>query len=126
MVLPRHNDKHQLLATLIQRLSSLASLVGVNYRSPIKPFSFCEWMAAGAWHGADDCSCSGATTAPLRISRVADMNVIRLHNCKRCGKTWFPRRPGAPKICPTCKTTHWDTPRTRRVSAKVKADALRR
>ena len=47
----------------------------------------------------------------LRISRVADMNVIRLHNCKRCGKTWFPRSPGVPKICPTCKTTYWNTPK---------------
>jgi len=74
--------------------------------------------AAGAGYSVADCNCSGATTSPLRISRVALMNVIRLHTCKRCGKTWFPRSPGRPNICPTCKTTHWDTARTKRVSAK--------
>jgi len=39
------------------------------------------------------------------------MDVIRLRKCQRCGKTWFPRSPGKPKICPTCKTIHWDTPK---------------
>jgi hypothetical protein len=24
---------------------------------------------------------------------------ITPHKCERCGKTWFPRRPGKPKIC---------------------------
>src|SRR5215472_3275329 len=37
------------------------------------------------------------------------MDIIRLHKCLQCGKTWYPRRPGTPRICPTCKTTYWNT-----------------
>jgi len=39
------------------------------------------------------------------------MEVIKLHKCKRCGKAWFPRKPGTPRICPTCKTTYWNEPK---------------
>jgi len=28
-----------------------------------------------------------------------------------CGKTWYPRKPGTPRVCPTCKTTYWNTPK---------------
>ena len=56
-------------------------------------------------HASDACHASFASNAP------PDMNLIRLHKCKRCGKAWFLRKPGTPKICPTCKTTYWHTPR---------------
>jgi hypothetical protein len=58
--------------------------------------------------------CLRATTLLLRMRRLKHMEVITLQNCKRCGKTWFPRTPGTPKICPTCKTTYWDTPKKER------------
>jgi hypothetical protein len=35
--------------------------------------------------------------------------------CERCGHRWVPRGPGAPRICPTCKSPYWDTPRRKRV-----------
>jgi hypothetical protein len=45
----------------------------------------------------------------ISLASPTHMDVIKLHECKRCGKAWFPRSPGTPKICPTCKTTHWNT-----------------
>jgi predicted Zn-ribbon and HTH transcriptional regulator len=47
----------------------------------------------------------------ISLASSRHMYVVKLHKCKRCGKTWFPRSPGTPRICPTCKTTHWDTPK---------------
>jgi uncharacterized OB-fold protein len=44
------------------------------------------------------------------------MDVITRLRCLRCGKKWFPRKPGIPKICPTCKTTHWNTPKEKQIS----------
>jgi hypothetical protein len=55
---------------------------------------------------------------PVRMRKVTYMEIIRLHQCKRCGKTWFPRSPGKPKICPTCKTPYWNMPRKERILAK--------
>jgi hypothetical protein len=46
---------------------------------------------------------SRATTLLLRTRKVKHMEVITLHLCKRCGKIWFPRTPGIPRICPTVK-----------------------
>ena len=31
--------------------------------------------------------------------------VVKLHKCGHRGKRWFPRKPGTPRVCPTCKTT---------------------
>jgi hypothetical protein len=28
------------------------------------------------------------------------MEVIELHKCKRCGKAWFPRKPGTSRDIP--------------------------
>jgi hypothetical protein len=30
--------------------------------------------------------------------------------CRRCGKQWHVRQTVV-RICPTCKTKHWNTPR---------------
>ncbi len=32
--------------------------------------------------------------------------------CKRCGHSWTPRQRDI-RICPKCKSAHWDTPRPR-------------
>jgi hypothetical protein len=45
------------------------------------------------------------------------MEVIKLHTCKQCGKNWFPRTPGTPRICPTCKSTYWNIPKKNSVKA---------
>ena len=47
----------------------------------------------------------------ISLGSSRHMYLVKLHKCKRCGKTWFPRSPGVPRICPTCKTTYWDTPK---------------
>ena len=56
------------------------------------------------------------TRCGLEISLASSfhMYVVKLHKCKRCGKRWFPRKPGTPRICPTCKTTYWDTLKERK------------
>ena len=38
----------------------------------------------------------------------------------RCGRRWWPRKPGRPAKCPTCHDPNWDKPRqrARRGSAK--------
>jgi hypothetical protein len=58
------------------------------------------------------------------MRKVVYMDVIRLHECKRCGKTWYPRTPELPKICPTCKTPYWNTPRTKAVTNKMGSPAV--
>jgi predicted Zn-ribbon and HTH transcriptional regulator len=30
--------------------------------------------------------------------------------CQRCGHKWIPRQIDV-RQCPSCKTTHWETPR---------------
>jgi predicted Zn-ribbon and HTH transcriptional regulator len=35
--------------------------------------------------------------------------------CKRCGKTWAPRKPQLPAQCPGCKSAYWDQARVREV-----------
>jgi len=42
--------------------------------------------------------------------------------CKRCGHTWTPRTQD-PRVCPDCKTTRFDSPRTgTEPGAKPKAE----
>ena len=35
--------------------------------------------------------------------------------CERCSHRWIPKQPGLPepKVCPKCKSYHWNTPRMR-------------
>jgi uncharacterized OB-fold protein len=47
----------------------------------------------------------------VSLASSTHMYVVKRHKCQRCGKAWFPRTPGTPKICPTCKTTNWHTPK---------------
>jgi len=51
------------------------------------------------------------------------MNVkITTITCQRCGKEWIPRIPD-PRLCPRCKSTRFDTPRTgNEVGAKPKRE----
>jgi len=39
--------------------------------------------------------------------------VMKKYKCLRCpdGHEWYPRKPVKPKICPKCKSRHYDTPR---------------
>ncbi|MFA7121215.1 MAG: hypothetical protein WC277_07020 [Bacilli bacterium] len=37
-------------------------------------------------------------------------NQIGICTCKLCGKTWFPRKTGRPKRCPSCRSEFWDRP----------------
>ena len=43
--------------------------------------------------------------------------MIQAFKCERCGHVWVPRQPKdggeivMPKVCPTCKSPYWDTPR---------------
>jgi hypothetical protein len=39
------------------------------------------------------------------------MKVFKVLKCKRCGKLWFSRKPGTPRICTTCKTMDWNEPK---------------
>ncbi|MDD5435357.1 MAG: hypothetical protein PH343_08010, partial [Nitrospira sp.] len=32
--------------------------------------------------------------------------------CLRCGYAWTPRKEGIPQICPMCKSTKWNEPKT--------------
>ncbi len=38
------------------------------------------------------------------------MNLPTL-TCKRCGHTWYPRKPVPPQSCPKCKSPYWNKPR---------------
>ena len=35
--------------------------------------------------------------------------------CERCSHRWIPKQPGLPepKVCPRCKSYHWNRPRMR-------------
>jgi hypothetical protein len=77
---------------------------------PLNP----QWRALFAYQSAANdlpllsyIGCSRATTLRIRVRKALYMEIIRLHTCKQCGKTWFPRTPLIPRICPTCKTTYW-------------------
>lgn len=35
--------------------------------------------------------------------------LVRGLACLRCGHEWYPRHPKAPKVCPQCKRTDWQT-----------------
>lgn len=39
------------------------------------------------------------------------ITVMGFH-CERCSHEWIPRRPDSdPRVCPSCKSPYWDTPR---------------
>ena len=38
-------------------------------------------------------------------------NTSTLFTCGRCFHSWQPRRPGAPRVCPKCKSPYWNKPR---------------
>lgn len=42
--------------------------------------------------------------------------IIRKVTCLRCGKSWYPHRPGRPHACANrrCRSTTWDEPRPSR------------
>lgn len=39
------------------------------------------------------------------------MTHLHSYTCLRCGHTWWPRKPGRPRVCPTCKNPWWDKPK---------------
>jgi predicted Zn-ribbon and HTH transcriptional regulator len=41
---------------------------------------------------------------------MATTTVIAERHCLRCGKNWFPRKPGRPTTCPKCRSPYWDEP----------------
>lgn len=36
---------------------------------------------------------------------------LPLLNCIKCGNSWFPQRLVEPKLCPKCKSPHWNKPK---------------
>lgn len=36
---------------------------------------------------------------------------IEEQTCKRCGKSWFPHKPGVPVKCAKCNSPYWRTER---------------
>jgi len=52
-------------------------------------------------------------TAPSRVLLSGSDSSGGLHqqHCRRCGKTWWPRRPQKPVRCPGCKSPYWNKPR---------------
>jgi len=44
---------------------------------------------------------------------LKDMNITQLA-CLRCERSWWPKSPATPKVCPACKSPYWDTPRKER------------
>ena len=47
---------------------------------------------------------------------MAEVNMKGLA-CERCGHTWVPRnKTASPRVCPRCKSPHWDRPRSPRLN----------
>ncbi len=43
--------------------------------------------------------------------------------CERCGHDWLPREQNKPepKVCPSCKSPYWNTPRRARMTPEKSA-----
>jgi predicted Zn-ribbon and HTH transcriptional regulator len=54
----------------------------------------------------------------ISLASTSQMYVVKLHKCRRCGKTWFPRSARTPRMCPTCKTAYWNTPKEGKVRCR--------
>lgn len=55
------------------------------------------------------------------------MGKIKLEGfkCERCGHTWIPREATKddPKVCPSCKSPYWNTPRKKQGSVSKATNA---
>jgi len=44
---------------------------------------------------------------------IEETVTLPIHECKRCGHRWIPRKEGLPVICPSCKSAYWNKERIR-------------
>jgi len=42
------------------------------------------------------------------MNKNLELPILR---CLRCGRTWYPKRPIEPKVCPKCKSPYWNKPK---------------
>ncbi len=57
----------------------------------------------------------------MAISKIE----VNLYTCERCRHEWVAKDPTAaelPKICPSCKSAYWNTPK-RETKAEIEAKA---
>jgi predicted Zn-ribbon and HTH transcriptional regulator len=45
---------------------------------------------------------------------------IERQTCMRCGWGWWPKKPGKPRVCPSCKSPYWDRERTLNIQKRKK------
>jgi predicted Zn-ribbon and HTH transcriptional regulator len=48
---------------------------------------------------------------PIRDGGPKEM---KTHTCKRCGHSWYPRRPELPVKCPKCQNPYWNKERIKK------------
>jgi ribosomal protein L37E len=42
---------------------------------------------------------------------IIGVNKMKENICKRCGKTWYQRKPEKSRVCPKCRSPYWDKER---------------
>lgn len=47
------------------------------------------------------------------MAKMVDI-VVKGYKCERCGHEWTPKKKGQPRVCPSCKSPYWDTPKQKK------------